>query len=492
MQIKVLLVHLFIATAKVFYTIANITDLSTEEAQYWLWSKYLDLSYYSKPPLVAYMNFVSTSILGDTEIGVRINAIILGFGIGLLVYLLVRDIFKDENLALFSSIFVVAVPSYQIGSYLFLTDAPLGFFWLLTVYLFYKAVKEDKPFFWITAGVSAGLGFLSKFTMVLFLPPAILFLILFHRNVFKNRWFYISILVASLFTIPVVVWNIQHDFLTFKHIFSLGQGKKEVSLVKSLSYIGEYIASQIGLNSPFLFPFFAYAVYRGFREWRNEKVFYLWVFPVFVFLLFMFMARKKHIEANWPAFGYATLYALGAYYVYTKRWFRFFWVAFAVSVWAIITLFYPFYLDRLGLTKLYPPKVDPLHRLVGWEGLARKVDSVVASLGTDRYFVFSESYHIASELAFYMKGHPRTYCVVINRRMNQFDLWGSIRKFEGLGYTGVYVSRWGLPEKIKKSFRRVKAHYTYDIIYRGWKYRTYHIYVLEDLVKLQEDRFRGF
>jgi len=81
---KVFFLHLTVAVLKIVYTVANITDLSTEEAQYWLWSKNLDLSYYSKPPMVAYMNAVSTSILGDTEIGVRINAILLGFGIGLL------------------------------------------------------------------------------------------------------------------------------------------------------------------------------------------------------------------------------------------------------------------------------------------------------------------------------------------------------------------------------------------------------------------------
>ncbi|WP_029520829.1 glycosyltransferase family 39 protein [Persephonella sp. IF05-L8] len=489
---RVIAVHLFIAILKVFYTILNITDLATEEAQYWVWSKNLDLCYYSKPPLIAYMNFISTSILGDTELGVRINAILIGFLIGILVYLFTKELFKDENLAFFSSVFIVAIPVYQIGSYIFLTDAPLALFWLLTIYLFFKATEENKPVLWILTGISAGFAFLSKFLVVLFLPAALIYLFFYKREIFREKWFYISILIASTFTIPVIWWNFQHDFVTFKHVLNLEGAKKSVSFGKSIEYIGNYIASQIGLNSVFLFPFFAYAVYKGFKLRKDYKIFYLWIFPVFVFLVFLYIARKKNVEANWPAFGYATLYILTAYFIYTKKWFKSFIAGFVLSVWMIFTLFYPFYIDKIGLSKIYPPKIDPLHRLVGWEGLGKKVSQITKNLQTDKYFVFSESYHIASELWFYMEGHPRIYTVVINRRMNQFDLWPGLKQFEGKGYTGVYVSRWGLPKKVRQSFKRVKAHYTYDIIYRGWKYRTIHIYVLEDFIKLKQDRIKGY
>ncbi|HEV08863.1 MAG TPA: glycosyl transferase, partial [Sulfurihydrogenibium azorense] len=91
---KVLIFHFFILVLRVLYVLFRDIDLSPEEAQYWLWSKFLDLSYYSKPPLIAYLNFLSTSILGDTEIGVRINAIILGFFIAIITYVFSKELFK--------------------------------------------------------------------------------------------------------------------------------------------------------------------------------------------------------------------------------------------------------------------------------------------------------------------------------------------------------------------------------------------------------------
>src|SRR5215472_5438277 len=45
--------------------------LSGDEAYQWLWSKHLALSYYSKPPGIAWLQFVGTRLCGDTELGVR-------------------------------------------------------------------------------------------------------------------------------------------------------------------------------------------------------------------------------------------------------------------------------------------------------------------------------------------------------------------------------------------------------------------------------------
>src|ERR1700733_12582303 len=40
-------------------------DLSGDEAQYWDWSRHLDLSYYSKGPLIAYLIRASCSLFGE-------------------------------------------------------------------------------------------------------------------------------------------------------------------------------------------------------------------------------------------------------------------------------------------------------------------------------------------------------------------------------------------------------------------------------------------
>ena len=49
--------------------------LSPDEAQYWDWSRTLQWSYYSKGPLIAYINALGTALFGPTELGVRMGAV---------------------------------------------------------------------------------------------------------------------------------------------------------------------------------------------------------------------------------------------------------------------------------------------------------------------------------------------------------------------------------------------------------------------------------
>src|SRR4028118_733678 len=65
-------------------------DLSGDEAHYWDWSRDLDLSYYSKGPLVAYIIRASCAVFGDVMWAVRLPALVLSVGTGLRTSLMAR------------------------------------------------------------------------------------------------------------------------------------------------------------------------------------------------------------------------------------------------------------------------------------------------------------------------------------------------------------------------------------------------------------------
>src|SRR5580765_441792 len=73
--------YIFIAIfllTRLAYLSAGKIELSEDEAYQWLWSKHLALSYFSKPPFIAYAQFLGTSLFGDTELGVRFFAPVIG------------------------------------------------------------------------------------------------------------------------------------------------------------------------------------------------------------------------------------------------------------------------------------------------------------------------------------------------------------------------------------------------------------------------------
>src|SRR5208282_223654 len=64
--------------ARWLYLASGVVELSEDEAYQWLWSKHLALSYYSKPPGIALIQFAGTSIFGDTAFGVRFFSPLFG------------------------------------------------------------------------------------------------------------------------------------------------------------------------------------------------------------------------------------------------------------------------------------------------------------------------------------------------------------------------------------------------------------------------------
>jgi undecaprenyl-diphosphatase len=132
-----------------------------------------------------------------------------------------------------------------------------------------------------------------------------------------------------------------------------------------------------------------------------------------------------------------------------------------------------------------PPKLDPSSRLRGWEELGIEVTRITAELERP-FFIFSDRYQITSELAFYVKGHPVTYCINRGRRMNQYDLWPGFHELKG--YNAVFVTYGDtMPEDLIPLFDRIEKRVfrvkegeqllrTYTILigqgFRGMKKRT--------------------
>ena len=160
-----------------FYRLAYITlpehSLTPEETQYWDWSRHLDWSYYSKPPLLALLIRFFTTIAGQHQASVRMTAIVISFLMGIVGYVFTLRLFKSHRIAFFSLFIFNLMPLYAAGAIVITTDTPLALFWALTIYSVYRGIFEKHIPSWYYAGIWLGLGLLSKYTMVLLAPMLI-------------------------------------------------------------------------------------------------------------------------------------------------------------------------------------------------------------------------------------------------------------------------------------------------------------------------------
>jgi hypothetical protein len=74
-SLPTLLFIVFAVTLYRYYMLtqaAGVIDLYADEAYYWGWAQHFDFGYYSKPPMVAWLIMLGTSLFGDTFVGIKI------------------------------------------------------------------------------------------------------------------------------------------------------------------------------------------------------------------------------------------------------------------------------------------------------------------------------------------------------------------------------------------------------------------------------------
>ncbi|WP_158859027.1 ArnT family glycosyltransferase [Lunatibacter salilacus] len=484
-----ILILVVVSGFKLAFTVMSPVSLFSEETQYWLWSKHLDWNYYSKPLMIAVYNKIGTMFFGDTEIAVRFSAWIFTGLAAVLVFKLFLYMFGKPFYALMAAVMVLVMPFFHLASVFHTTDSSLVFFWVFTMYLAWKAIQESKTRYWIYAGLATFGGILSKNVMVLILPLIFLYLLITQPKLLLKRDFYLFSLVSSLSIIPIVMWNFKNDFVTFRHLGTLGGiiGIGGFDWTAALRFSGEYLGGQMAVISLFFLPLLILSFIRWAAYWEKELLFLLMP-AILIWLMFIGVSLVKRVEVNWPAFSYVTLPIAMAYAVsVNERWKRYTYMAIGISGLLLAGIMYPAPLDAIGFKKVLKPQKDPFFRMAGYRELGERVDFLLDSLEIGNHFVFSDSYHIAAELAFYMQGNPQTFNPNLGRRKNQFDLWPRLDQFENLDYAGVFVKRGKEDnELVNGAFQNLLYEELNYGILRGEKVLTFKIQFFEAFKRLEE------
>ena len=198
-------------------------ELVGDEAYYYMWSQRLDFSYYSKGPGVALAIRLGTAIFGANEFGVRFLSPLLALGTSLVVFYFARRLY-NESVAIWTVLAMNALPIFNVGSMVMTIDPLSIFFWAAALYTFWLALEKGTKFNWQWpfTGLLIGLGFLSKYTNAMELISIVLVLALTRRFrvAFLRGGFYSMLGVFLLCTLPVLVWNQQHEWITLAHLRS--------------------------------------------------------------------------------------------------------------------------------------------------------------------------------------------------------------------------------------------------------------------------------
>ncbi|HEY3638118.1 MAG TPA: glycosyltransferase family 39 protein [Rhizomicrobium sp.] len=371
-----------------------------DEAQYWWWAQTPDLGYYSKPPMIAWIIWLCTHLLGDAEWAVRLPSPILHGATALLVFGIARHA-TTARLSLLSALAYLTLPGVSWSSGLISTDVPLLFFWAAALHAFLRAC-EDASWLWpVVCGIALGLGLESKYAMMYF-PLGALIATLFstdvRRIVFGTRGLVI-LSIGVLLLAPNFVWNAMHDFPTVAHTEANADwSRSRYSIGSALGFL----FGQFGVFGPVLMAGFIGAVWRLARDVpRSAPSLVLASFSFPPLLLIFVQSFIAGANANWAATAFVAATPLAI--VELARWWqgRALWISFAINAGAMLVLWV--FLVRPDIANAAGAG-NALKREEGWRNLGEAV--VQAAKAGPYTSIAADNRSVVAELLYYAR--PRT------------------------------------------------------------------------------------
>lgn len=346
----------------------NRTDLFVDEAQYWLWGQSLELGYYSKPPMIAWVIGTVTGLAGsDTPFWVRMPGAVFHAATALILGVLANRLHGPRT-ALWVSVAYLTLPAVGFGSIMFTTDTVMAPFFAAALVFHQRLIDQGRASDAVMAGLMAGLACLSKYAGVYFLI-GVLIAALWHRDMrFSIRNAGLLLLTMLAVVAPNLIWNLWHGGVTFSHTADNIGWVRQSSLLSHVDLPGalEFFAAQFAVMGPVLFAALIVACFR-----RRDG---LTAFTVPILMIVLLQALMDRALANWAASAYlaGTIIAISFLQAWPKLRIT------AIGVNAALCLV----LALLTILPVHGTDGDPLlRRFMGREALSRQILNEARQLG---------------------------------------------------------------------------------------------------------------
>lgn len=430
-------IALVFALCKILLHLATTGTLGfhRDEYLYLALGAHPDWGYWSNPPFIGWVSWVSQHLLGDSLPATRFLPALCGGGLVLLTGIMTRDLGGGRFAQLVCGLSMLfSVAWLRTGS--MLQPVPFDvFFWTLLAFGLLRWCKSGDARWWWWIGAVAGLGFLNKYTVAFWaaaLLPALLFTE--RRRILATRSPWLAVGLALLIAAPNLWWQWQHHFPVVHHMEELA--RHQLSNVQPL----HFLIDQLLFHGP-----------GGTLVWGAGLVFLLrapamrpyrllgWLYVCTV-AIFLAASGKSYYTLG----VYPVLFAAGA--VWWEQALRRTVPRVALAA-AIVVLGLPLFptgipvwqaerleryfqrLTGMGIeaTRWEDGKLHPLPQdyadMLGWAEIQMLAEKAVREAGTTTYIIYGENYGQAGAVDHYLRRSGLSQMPVVTSFADSYRLW---------------------------------------------------------------------
>ncbi len=405
--------------------VAPLLPLSPYEAHYALYGFYLDWSYVDHPPLVGWLQGLMLNFAAS-EFALRLIPIILSATAQYLLATLALRLYPDESPWLgFISVLLLqgaAISHLALGM---VPEVPLVTLSVATVWLTQRVLEHNHWRAWLALGIILGLAGLSKYTAVTLVPSVALALLFAHGSRFLIQLrSMVAALLALVIISPVLIWNWQHEWLSFRYQSTYQLERNSAGPAWSLDDALRAHLEQVFNYSPLIyFGGIAAILWCCRRLDPGSRL--LLVFAAPVLLLFCWAAGLGGAaRPHWTYVGWLLLTPLigrGILALWSWRSVRVF--TYGSACYSIIALLL-LHLLLLPIGKFQDFK-HPLRSMLGWKEAALRAERLRQTLATQapadpQPVLLVRNWHDAGRLAWYARP---TAVLETRNRPSQYAYW---------------------------------------------------------------------
>jgi 4-amino-4-deoxy-L-arabinose transferase-like glycosyltransferase len=319
---KAILIILTASLVRVF--LSAILDLGNDEVYYLLYGRYPAWNYFDHTALIGWvLNIVTFDFHFQHSFFYRLPSV---FGAAICTWIAYKTgtYLKNERTGLWAAIVYNLSFYFSIIAGVFLIPDSIQLpFTAVAVYSALQIIGRNgmiaRNRHFLIFGVMAGFSMLAKIHGLFLWVGFGGYILMFERQLLKNKMLWISLLISLVFIVPFAVWNFQNEFMSFRFHGERvipGNGFKVEGLFREL-------AGEFAYQNPFIWIIILLSVIQLQKRlsFSNEIKLLLWLsFPILftVWTISLFRDTLPH----WTGPGYYPLIFVCALWLEEKERFQ--------------------------------------------------------------------------------------------------------------------------------------------------------------------------